>query len=166
MSETLETQLQSATDTSGQGSLVGQGLFWQDMSVGQKFRTYRRTVTEADLVHFVTLTGMVDSIFLDATAAGPMGGRPVPAALTYAVIEGFIVQSLIRGTGIAMLACAQEAMAPVRVNDTIHASIEITGIRPTSTDHRAIVDSVISIFNQGEILVLRYTSKRMIAGRP
>ena len=166
MSETLETQLQSATDTSGQGSLVGQGLFWQDMSVGQKFRTYRRTVTEADLVHFVTLTGMVDSIFLDATAAGPMGGRPVPAALTYAVIEGFIVQSLIRGTGIAMLACAQEAMAPVRVNDTIHASIEITGIRPTSTDHRAIVDSVISIFNQSEILVLRYTSKRMIAGRP
>ena len=100
MAESLETPLESATDTSGQGCLIGQGLFWQDLSVGRKFRTYRRTVTEADLVQFVTLTGMLDSTFLDATAAGPMGGRPVPAALTHALIEGFIVQSLIRGTGI------------------------------------------------------------------
>lgn len=147
-------------------TLIGEGLFWQDMSVGRKFRTYRRTVTETDLVQFVTLTGMVDSTFLDATAAGPMGRRPVPAALTYALIEGFIVQSLIRGTGIAMLSCTQEARAPVRVNDTIHAVIEITAVRPTSTNGRAIVDSLISIYNQNETLVLRYTSKRMLAGRP
>jgi acyl dehydratase len=162
----METELVSATDTSCKAKLIGQGLFWQDMSVGQKFRTYSRTVTEADLVHFVTLTGMVDSAFLDATATSAMGGRPVPAALTYAIIEGFIIQSLIRGTGIAMLACTQEAIAPVRVNDTIHASIEITAIRPTSSNGRAIVDSVIFIFNQNEDLVLRYASKRMIAGRP
>lgn len=136
------------------------------MSVGEKFRTYARTITEADLVYFVTLTGMVDSTFLDATATSPMGERPVPAALTYAIIEGLIVQCLIRGTGVAMLACTQEAIAPVRVNDTVHASIEITGIRPTSSKGRAIVDSVISVFNQSENLVLRYTSKRMIAGRP
>lgn len=136
------------------------------MSVGQVLRTYTRTVTEADLVSFVTLTGMIDSTFLDATAASVMGGRPVPGALTYSIIEGFIVQSLIRGTGIAMLACAQEAIAPVHVNDTIHASIEITGIRPTSSHGRAIVDSAIVIFNQREQAVLRYTSKRMIAGRP
>ncbi|MCL4714348.1 MAG: hypothetical protein KJZ75_05540 [Hyphomonadaceae bacterium] len=159
-------ELESASDTSHEASLIGRGLFWQDMSVGQKFRTFTRTITEADLVHFVTLTGMVDSGFLDATASGPMGGRPVPAALTYSIIEGFIVQSLIRGTGVAMLACAQEAIAPVRVNDTIHALIEITAIRPTSSNGRAIVDSVISIFNQNEQPVLRYTSKRMIAGRP
>jgi acyl dehydratase len=155
----MAMELQSAT-------LIGQGLFWQDMSVGQKFRTYRRTVAEADLIQFVTLTGMVDSTFLDATAVGPMGGRPVPAALTYALIEGFIVQSLIRGTGIAMLSCTQEAIAPVRVNDTIQAVIEITAVRPTLSNGRAIVDSLISIYNQNETLVLRYTSKRMLAGRP
>ncbi len=158
--------MEAATETSKKGRLIGQGLFWQDMGVGEKFRTYTRTITETDLVNFTTLTGMIDSTFLDATAAGPMGGRPVPAALTYALIEGFIVQSLIRGTGIAMLACAQEAIAPVRVNDTIHASIEITAVRPTSNQGRAIVESLISIFNQNDTLVLRYTSKRMLAGRP
>lgn len=146
--------------------LMGLGLFWQEMGIGQRFRTFRRTITETDLINFVTLTGMTDSGFLDATASGPMGGRPVPGALTYSIVEGFIVQSLIRGTGIAMLANAQEALSPVRVNDTIYAIVEFTAVRPTSSNGRAIVDSLVSIFNQDDVLVLRYTSKRMIAGRP
>ncbi len=145
---------------------LGRGLYWQDMQVGASFRTWTRTITETDLVAFVTLTGMTDSAFLDATQAGPMGGRPVPGALTYSIIEGFIIQSLIRGTGIAMLGCTQEAIAPVRVGDTIHAIIEFTGVRPTSKNNRAIVDSAITIFNQRAEPVLRYTSRRMIAGNP
>lgn len=147
-------------------TLLGRGLFWQDMRVGATFRTYTRTITETDLVTFVTLTGMVDSAFLDATIAGPMGGRPVPGALTYTIIEGFIVQSLIRGTGIAMLGCTQEAIAPVHVGDTVHAVIVFDGVRPTSKDNRAIVDSTVTIFNQRDDPVLRYSSRRMIAGRP
>lgn len=136
------------------------------MNVGDVFQTFARTITETDLVSFVTLTGMIDSVFLDATTVGPMGGRPVPGALTYAIAEGFIVQSLIRGTGIAMLSCAQEAIAPVRVGDTVHASVEIVGVRPTSSGNRAIVDSVVTVRNQRTEPVFRYTSRRMIAGRP
>jgi 3-hydroxybutyryl-CoA dehydratase len=145
---------------------LGQGLYWQDMRVGANFRTFARTITETDLVSFVTLTGMVDSTFLDATRVGAMGQRPVPGALTYSIIEGFIVQSLIRGTGIAMLSCAQDAVAPVHVGDTVHATIEITGVRPTSQGNRAIVDAAITTLNQRAEPVLRYTSRRMIAGRP
>lgn len=144
---------------------LGRGLYWQDMQVGMIFRTFRRTITETDLVAFVTLTGMIDSTFLDATAVGPMGSRPVPGALTYSIIEGFIVQSLIRGTGIAMLACSQEAIAPVQVGDTLWAMVEFTGARPTSKGDRAIIDSLITVLNQRNEPVLRYTSRRMIAGR-
>ncbi|MCW3834492.1 MaoC/PaaZ C-terminal domain-containing protein [Sphingomonas canadensis] len=145
---------------------LGRGLYWQDMRPGARYRTYTRTITEADLVAFVTLTGMIDSAFLDATIAGAMGARPVPGALTYSIIEGFIVQSLIRGTGIAMLGCTQEAIAPVHVGDTVHAIIELDGVRPTSSGNRAIVDSTITILNQRNEAVLRYTSRRMIGGRP
>jgi acyl dehydratase len=148
-----------------QPTLLGRGLFWQDMQVGATFRTYTRTITETDLVSFVTLTGMTDSAFLDATITGPMGGRPVPGALTFSMIEGFLIQSLIRGTGIAMLNYALEALAPVHVGDTIHAIVEITAVRPTSKGNRAIVDSTITIRNQHDTPVLRYTSRRMIAGR-
>lgn len=160
----LERELQSTPDTSShEAILVGQGLFWQDMNPGQKFRTYSRRITETDLVQFASLTGMV--AFLDKSSAGALGERPVPAALTYALIEGLIIQSLIRGSGLALLAYTVEPVAPVRVEDTIHGVVEITGVRPTSRHNRAIVDSAISIFNQNEELVLRYTSKRLIAGQ-
>ena len=38
--------------------LVGLGLAWGELEVGYQFRAVGRTVTEADLVNFVSMTGM------------------------------------------------------------------------------------------------------------
>ena len=54
----------------------------------------------------------------------------------------------------------------MRVGDTIHATVEVTGVRPTSKGNRAIVDSQIDVFNQRGEAVLTYTARRMLAGRP
>lgn len=146
---------------------LGQGFHWQDLVIGQQFKTFRRTVTEADLVGFIGVTGMVEVMFIDAAPLhGGIAGRPVPAALTYTLIEGFILQTMIQGTGLAMLELTQKIHAPVRVGDTIHALIEVTAVRPTSTGGRAIVDSTIRVFNQGLEEVMTYTARRMLAGRP
>ena len=145
---------------------LGQGACWQDLSVGQKFRTFRRTITETDLVNFIAVTGMLEAIFIDADYEGAaMKGRPVPGALTYTLIEGFILQTLIQGTGLAMLELQQTIHAPVVVGDTIWATVEITGIRPTSKSGRAVVDSIIEVFNQGGVKVMTYTARRLLAGR-
>ena len=145
---------------------LGQGAFWQDLSVGQKFRTFRRTITETDLVNFIAVTGMLEAIFIDAEyEGGAMKGRPVPGALTYTLIEGFILQSLIQGTGLAMLELQQTIHAPVVVGDTIWATVEVTGIKPTSKSGRAVVDSIIEVFNQGGEKVMTYTARRLLAGR-
>ncbi len=145
---------------------LGQGFYWQDLAIGQRFKTFRRTVTEADLVGFIGVTGMVEVMFIDAAQLhGGIAGRPVPAALTYTLIEGFILQTMIQGTGLAMLELTQKIHAPVRVGDTIHAVIEVTGVRPTSKGGRAIVDSTIQVFNQHEEKVMTYTARRMLAGR-
>lgn len=147
--------------------LLGQGFFWQDLAVGQKFQTFNRTLTETDLVNFISVTGMLEAIFIDAEgAAGAIGGRPVPAALTYSIIEGFLLQTMVQGTGLAMLECTQKVLGPVRVNDTIHAIVEVAGVRPTSKGNRAIVDSIVRVFNQHDEPVLDYTARRMLAGRP
>lgn len=145
---------------------LGQGFHWQDLVIGQRFKTFRRTVTEADLVGFIGVTGMVEVMFIDAAPLhGGIAGRPVPAALTYALIEGFILQTMIQGTGLAMLELTQTIHAPVRVGDTIHGVIEVTGVRPTSKGGRAIVDSTIQVFNQRDEKVMTYTARRMLAGR-
>ena len=47
--------------------VLGHGFYWQDLEVGQRFQTFRRTVTETDLVNFVSVTGMLEVIFIDAT---------------------------------------------------------------------------------------------------
>lgn len=146
---------------------LGQGFFWQDLAVGQRFTTFRRTVTEADLVNFTAVTGMLEAIFIDATFdAGAIRGRPVPGALTYALIEGFILQSMIQGTGLAMLELQQKILAPVVVGDTIGAEIEVTSVVPTSKSGRAVVESVITVHNQRGETVMVYTAKRLLAGAP
>ena len=145
---------------------LGQGFYWQDLQVGQKFRTFQRTVTETDLVQFISVTGMLEAIFIDADYDGAMSGRPVPAALTYSLIEGMLLQSMIQGTGLAMLELVQKILAPVRVGDRIGAVVEVTGIRPTSRHGRAIVDSHMEVYNQRGEHVMHYEAKRMLAGRP
>jgi acyl dehydratase len=60
----------------------------------------------------------------------------------------------------------QKILAPVLVGDTIHAEIEVTGVRPTSTKNRAIVSSDIRVFNQHGVLVMTYSATRLLAGRP
>lgn len=146
---------------------LGQGFYWQDLTVGQRFHTFRRTVTETDIVNFISVTGMLETIFIDATyAQGAIQGRPAPGALTYGLIEGLIMQGMVQGTGLALLEVNKKMLAPVVAGDTIWAEIEVTDIRPTSRHNRAIVMSAIEVRNQHGRPVMTYTATRMIAGRP
>jgi 3-hydroxybutyryl-CoA dehydratase len=138
---------------------LGLGFTYEQLSPGQKFRTLNRTITEADLVMFVGVTGMVEVIFTDHTFGAEKGtiqGRFVPAALTYSLIEGLLCQSMIQGTGLAML---------VRVGDTVHAEVEVTSVRPTSKGNRGIVASRVDVKNQHGDIVISYEATRMLAGR-
>ncbi len=145
---------------------MGQGAYWQDLRPGQRWRTFRRTITEADLVNFINATGMLEAIFIEeGYAGGAIQGRPVPGALTYTFIEGFILQSMIQGTGLAMLELHQKILAPVLVGDSIEAVVEVTGVRPTSKGNRAVVTSCITVFNQRGQQVMEYTAVRLLAGR-
>ena len=145
---------------------LGLGFTWEQLSAGQRFRTLNRTVTETDLVLFTGMTGMLEVIFTDRTfREGAIEGRFVPAALTYSLIEGLLCQSMIQGTGLAMLELKQQIRAPVRVGDTVHGEIEIVSVRPTSKGNRGIVVSRIDVRNQREEVVITYEATRMLAGR-
>ena len=147
--------------------MLGRGFYWQELEVGQRFQTFRRTITETDIVNFISVSGMLEAIFIDTTFEhGAIKGRPVPGVLTYAIIEGFIMQSMVQGTGLAMLELNKKILAPVVAGDTVWAEIEVTGIRPTSKHNRAIVTSRIDVKNQHNTDVMTYTAVRMLAGQP
>lgn len=144
---------------------LGQGFHWQDLEVGQRFRTFRRTVTEHDLMGFVALTGMQEPLFVDATWDGALGARPVPGALTHALIEGMVLAGMAHGTGLALLETTIRPRAPVRVGDSIEAEVTVAAIRPTSSGGRAVVTSDIAVGNQRGERVMDYTAVRLLAGR-
>src|SRR5437667_105798 len=58
-----------------------------------------------------------------------------------------------------------DARSRVRVGDTVHGEIEITGVRPTSQGNRGIVVSRIEVKNQQEEIVMTYEATRLLAGR-
>ena len=145
---------------------LGQGFYWQDIQAGQRFETFARTITETDLVNFISCTGMLEAIFIEAGyEGGAIQGRPVPGALTYTLIEGLILQTMIQGTGLAMLELTQKIHGPVVVGDTVHALITVDEVRPTSKSNRAVVTSTIEVLNQRNECVMTYTAKRLLAGR-
>jgi acyl dehydratase len=147
--------------------MMGQGPYWQELSVGARYRTFRRTITETDLVNFISCTGMLEMLFIDEAFEGrAIDGRIVPAALTYGLIEGMQMQTLAQGTGLALLEVAMKAHAPVFVGDSISAVVTIDEVRPTSRNNRAVVRSSVEIANQRGEAVLTYTVSRLIAGRP
>lgn len=146
---------------------LGQGYVWQELHPGQQFRSFARTVTEADLVSFIGVTGMLEAIFIEPGYEGAaMAGRPVPGALTYCLIEGLLLQSMLQGTGLAMLELQQSIYAPVCVGDTVQAVVEVGEIRPSAKSGRAVVSSRIDVWNQRNVLVMSYTAKRLLAGQP
>jgi 3-hydroxybutyryl-CoA dehydratase len=147
---------------------LGLGFTWEELSAGQRFRTLNRTITEADLMMFVGTTGMVEVIFTDHTFGAERGaiqGRFVPAALSYSLIEGLLCQSMIQGTGLAMLELNKKVLKPVRVGDTIHGEVEILSVRPTSKGGRGIMASRVDVKNQDGEVMISYEATRMLAGK-
>jgi acyl dehydratase len=147
---------------------VGHGFGWNDLSAGFKFRTLNRTITESDLVAFVNATGMLEMIFIDATFSHPggiQGGRVVPAALPYCLMEGLLCQTAQQMTGLALLEIEKKVLKPTFVGDTVHLEVEVLAVKPTSKGNRAVVTSVNDVVNQKGDTVITYKAVRMMAAR-
>ena len=148
---------------------VGIGFYWDDLAVGDKFRTLNRTITEPDIVNFIGVTGMVETLFTDLSFAdhgGLIQGRVAPAACTYTIIEGLLCQSTMQTTGLALLEVEKKVLKPVFAGDTVHAEVEVTAVRPTSKGNRGIVTTQNNVMNQKGEMVITYRAVRMMAGRP
>ena len=147
--------------------IIGYGLFFEDFSEGKSFRTLARTVTETDLVNFIGVTGMTEVLFTDVTFKKGVSeaGRVIPAALSYTLMEGLLCQTVIQGTGLALLELHKKILAPVIVGDTLRLELEVLNVRPTSKGGRGIVKARHDIINQRDKTVITYEATRMIAMR-
>jgi acyl dehydratase len=136
------------------------------MTVGSAYSTASRTVTEVDLMRFVSM-GFTEPLFTDAAGAAGYQGRLVPGALTFSLAEGLLMQTnVIHGTGLAFLGTTLTVLAPVLIGDTICVAWEVTQARAASTGNRGIVTTRNLVRNSGGQVVMEYSPTRLIAGHP
>ncbi len=146
---------------------VGHGLYWEEFPLGYKFHTFGRTITEADLVGFINVTGFNEILFTDTEylkTGSLIKGRIVPAMLVYGISEGLVVP-IMQGTGLAFFNATIDVKGPAFVNDTLHVEGEVIETRRTSKGDNGLVRTLNKVINQHGNTVLTYNPLRMIKGR-
>src|SRR5581483_5020396 len=143
-------------------ALVGRGFCYEDLRVGFRFRTHRRTIAEADLAAFVNLTWLTEELFTVDDASGrAIQGLAVPAALVYAFGEGLLLPTM-QDTGLAFLNATLDVKGPTRVGDTIHVEGQVIEQRLTSKGDRGLVRFANKVINQRGETVLEYNPLRLL----
>ena len=148
---------------------VGLGIPYEDLPVGRQFKTIGRTITEPDIVNFVSCTGMLEVLFTNyefLKNESPIKGRLAPGALVFAFAEGLLTQSTMQHTGFAFLGMDFKIEGPTFVGDTIHARCEVVESRRSgSRPNRGLVRTRNEVFKQDGSLVLTYSPLRMVKAR-
>src|SRR3954453_5737510 len=128
--------------------IVGRGFSFEDLRVGFRFRTHRRTIAESDVAAFVNLTWLTEEPFTgEDAAARAIKGRPVPGALVYSFAEGLLLPTM-QDTGLAFLNATLDIKGPTVVGDTLHVECEVTEHRLASKGDRGLVRFANRVVNQ------------------
>ncbi|MFV0276447.1 MAG: MaoC family dehydratase [Parahaliea sp.] len=140
-------------------------IYWEQLSPGMRFRTTRRTVTEADLVAFVNLTWLHEELFTladpDARATMSIPGRVVPGGLVYTFAEGLLGPSLQAG-GLAFLHAEMNVHGPTLVGDSIQVHCEVIEHRASSKPGKGMVRTRNQVLNQRGEVVMTYSPLRLM----
>jgi len=142
--------------------VVGRGFCFEDLRLGFRFRTHRRTIGEADLAQFVNVTWLTEELFTVGDDGGrAIRGRAVPAALVYAFAEGLLLPTM-QDTGLAFLNASLDVKKPTLIGDTIHVEVEVIEHRLTSKGDRGLVRFANHVVNQRNETVLEYNPLRLL----
>jgi acyl dehydratase len=148
---------------------VGLGIPYEDLPVGRQFKTVGRTITEPDIVNFVSCTGMLEVLFTNyefLKHESPIKGRLAPGALVFAFAEGLLTQSTMQHTGFAFLNMEFNIEGPTFAGDTIHVECEVIESRASaSRPGLGLVRTRNRVVKQDGQAVLVYTPLRMVKGR-
>jgi acyl dehydratase len=142
--------------------VVGRGFAFDDLQLGSRFKTHRRTIAEADAAAFVNLTWLTEELFtVEDDAARAIKGRPVPGALVYSFAEGLLLPTM-QDTGLAFLNCTLDIKGPTLVGDTLHVECEVIEHRLASKGDRGLVRFANKVLNQRGEVVLEYNPLRLL----
>jgi 3-hydroxybutyryl-CoA dehydratase len=104
------------------------GYYLEDLSVGMS-ASFEKTVTEADIVTFADLSGDTNPVHMDEAfaAATPFKGRIAHGMLGASLIST-VFGTRLPGPGCIYVSQDLRFKAPVRIGDTVTASVTVSEI--------------------------------------
>ena len=147
---------------------IGIGFPWEELPVGRTFRTQGRTITEADIVNFISSTGMLEVLFTNVEFLKEAGfeGRLVPGGQVFCFAEGLLFQTALQGVGVAFLNMELDIKGPTYAGDTIHVECEVIESRASQgKSGMGLVRTRNRVIKQDGSLVMEYTPLRLGKGK-
>ncbi|MBN8973350.1 MAG: MaoC/PaaZ C-terminal domain-containing protein [Xanthobacteraceae bacterium] len=127
------------------------GRLFDEFSIGQRFETPSRTITEADIGTFAGLTGDYNPVHTDEVfaAATGFGGRIAHGPMGIGIAFGLASRlDLIDGTVVALLGVTWDFKAPMRPGSTIRALIEVVETRNVSNPAHGLLGLSITLVDE------------------
>lgn len=143
--------------------------YFEEFSVGDKFVTPARTITEADIVSYSGLSGDYNLIHTDEEFAKTtiFGTRIAHGPLVIAIAAGLLFRlGLLDGTSMALLGLNIKFVKPVLPGDTIKCVVEVIGKRETKKADRGILTLKLQILNQRQETVIEAEHTTMQTRKP
>jgi acyl dehydratase len=146
-------------------------LYFEDIAVGARWESARRTVTEADIVAFAGVSGDFNPLHTDELTAADsgFGGRIAHGALVLSIATGLRQQmGLFTGSHRGLLEIRSwRFLAPTRPGDTVDTVTTVKETRLTSGGDRGVVVQAVEVRNQrgetvqsGELVTLIATREQ------
>jgi len=148
-------------------SFTANHLFFDDVAVGQEWRSLGRTITEADIVNFAGLSGDFNPIHIDHQfAATTPFRRPIA--------HGLLVLAV--GSGLSLHAPPMRTLAflgmrewhfrdPVFPGDTIHVITRVLDVQARARGRRGEITWQRRYFNQDGKVVMEGVTLTLVEGR-
>lgn len=142
-------------------------LYFDDVEVGQQWRSPGRTITEADIVNFAGLSGDFNPIHIDhAFAKTTPFRRPIAhGLLVFAVGSGLGLSAPMMRTQALMTIKEWHFKGPVFPGDTIHVISKVLDIQVRARGRRAEVTWQRQFFNQDGKVVMEGVTMTLVEGR-
>jgi 3-hydroxybutyryl-CoA dehydratase len=151
---------------------VSEKVYLEDYTIGETFVSPARTVTEADVVTYASMTGDWHPLHTDAVfAAETMFGERIVHGMLTLIIGSTLVLRLgpnvyIPKRFIAFYGIERVRFtAPVKLGDTIHSVNRVRSL-VAKDEMRGVLEYDGEVRNQRNETVLVWTSKMLVERRP
>ncbi len=127
------------------------------IEIGQR-ASFRKTITEADVILFAGVTGDLNPIHIDdATARETRFGRRIAHGMLAAGMISAVLGLQLPGPGSVYLSQSLAFKRPIFIGDTVTATVEVTKARedkPIVTLRTTVVNEQDELLVEGEAVVM------------